>query len=435
VKILFLCHAHPSLQAGGTEIFALDLFRQLRARPGITGAFAAGTSAAQRPASPGTPFQAPSAASGANVADEMLLWTAGFDPFFISQTDLHGVVPPLSALLAEMQPDIVHIHHLMTLGVEILALIRRLVPRARIVMTLHDYYAICPHDGQMMTAAGALCHTASPDACRGCFPDRSLSDFRLRDLHMGAALRQVDRFIAPGDFLRERFLAGPFAAWGIGPERILTLRNGTADFAVAPHRVSPDGKRDRFGFFGHINRFKGATVVLDASARLSRAGVGHSLSLHGGTAFQTPAVIDAFNAALAAAPDARHAGPYARADLVRRMAGVDWVLVPSVWWENAPLVIAEAQRQRRPVICSDVGGMAEMVRDGVDGLHAAIGDGAAFAQAMRAGIEQPALWDQLVAGIERPTSMTESAEAHLALYTELLSAPQDLARVLRGLAA
>jgi glycosyltransferase involved in cell wall biosynthesis len=441
MKILFLCHAHPTLQAGGTEIFALDLFRDLLTRPGITGLFAAGTSATQRPPSPGTAVQVPEG-GGAN---EVLLWTAGFDPFFLSQTDLHGVIPALSALLEDLQPDIVHIHHLMTLGVEVVGLLRRMVPRARIVMTLHDYYAICAHDGQMVTVSGALCHAASPDSCRTCFPDRKLSDFRLRALHLGAALRQVDQFIAPSQFLHDRFTTGPFLEWGIPPERIVVLRNGIAALPVAAHRASHDGRRDRFGFFGHINRFKGATIALDASARLSGAGVAHSLSLHGGTAHQTQAVQEAFATALAAAPDARHAGPYNRADLVRRMAGVDWVVVPSVWWENAPLVIAEAHRQRRPVICADVGGMAEMVRDGIDGLHAPLGDAAGFAEIMRCAIENPSLWQRLVDCITPPPTVRDSADTHLALYQDLLNpplrpplasrGPVSVAEMLRGLCA
>jgi glycosyltransferase involved in cell wall biosynthesis len=323
----------------------------------------------------------------------------------------------------------------MTLGVEIVALLRRVAPRARIVMTLHDYYPICANDGQMVTTDGALCHTASPDRCRGCFADRALSDFRMRHLHLGSALRQVDHFISPSHFLRERFLGGPFPSWGISADRITTLRNGTGEVPVAPHRFSADGRRDHFGFFGHINRFKGATVALDASARLTRAGVSHTLTLHGSTAYQTPAVQEAFAAGLAAAPDARHAGPYSRADLVRRMSAVDWVVVPSIWWENAPLVIAEAHRQRRPVICGDVGGMAEMVRDGVDGLHAAIGDAGAFAQVMRRAIEQPEIWENLVAGITPPITISESAEAHLSLYSEMTTAPQALERVLRGFCA
>ena len=54
----------------------------------------------------------------------------------------------------------------------------------------------------------------------------------------------------------------------------------------------------------------------------------------------------------------------------------DWVVMPSVWWENAPLVIAEAHAHGRPVICSNIGGMAESVRHGVDGLHFPAGDAA-----------------------------------------------------------
>ena len=108
MRILFLCHAHPDLQAGGTEIFSHGLYRALRRRAGVEGAYLAGTSAGQRPASPGTPFQAIEGA-----ADEVLLWTGGFDSFFLSQTDLHGVTPSLAALLTELRPDIVHIHHLL----------------------------------------------------------------------------------------------------------------------------------------------------------------------------------------------------------------------------------------------------------------------------------------------------------------------------------
>ncbi len=120
----------------------------------------------------------------------------------------------------------------MTLGVEIVGLIRRCAPRARIVMTLHDYYAMCPNDGQMVTTSGALCHAARPDACRRCFPDRSLTDFRLRELHIGRAMERIDHFIAPSRFLRDRFLAS-----GLGFERISVVPNGLP--AVEPVSARP----------------------------------------------------------------------------------------------------------------------------------------------------------------------------------------------------
>ncbi len=51
------------------------------------------------------------------------------------------------------------------------------------------------------------------------------------------------------------------------------------------------------------------------------------------------------------------------------MAGIDWVVVPSIWWETGPIVVLEAFQYGRPVICSDIGGMSEKVTDGVNGLH------------------------------------------------------------------
>lgn len=409
MRILFLLHSHPDLQAGGTEIFARDLYRELRRDPAVDGLFLAGTAAHQRPASPGTPFQVVGA-----EPDELLVWSGGFDPFFMSQVDLHGVSQPLAALLADLRPDIVHIHHLLTIGVEMVGLVRRVLPQVPIVMTLHDYYAICAHDGQMVTPSGSLCYAASSDACRRCFPDRSQTDFRLRDLHIGGALAQVDRFIAPSRFLRDRYVA-----WGLPAARISVLPNGVPATSAAPLRQAE--RRDRFGFFGHINRFKGATVALDASARLSRAGIDHALSLHGSSDHQTTETTNRFSTALEAAPRARHSGAYRRADMPTLIADTDWVLFPSEWWENAPLVINEAFLHRRPVLCSAIGGAAELVTDGVNGLHFPAGDAAALAAAMRRAIEEPGLWQRLVDGIALPPGIDAVAAQHRALYDEALT--------------
>jgi glycosyltransferase involved in cell wall biosynthesis len=412
LRILFLCHSHPDLQAGGTEIFSLDLFRELRSRHAITGAYLAGTSAGQRSVAPGTAFQAVGTAS-----DELLLWTAGFDSFYLSQTDLHGVVPEFGSLLRNLRPDVVHVHHTLQLGMELLPMIRRVLPDTRIVMTLHDFYSICANDGQMQTTAGLPCSAASTDACHRCFPDRPATDFRLRELQVRGALRAVDRFISPSEFLRDRFIA-----WGIEPHRIEVIRNGLNARPRSAAGRAADDRRDRFGFFGHINKFKGATVALDASGRLSRSGVAHQITLHGSSAYQAPDTLDLFARSLAAAPDAAHRGAYARDEQPGLIADVDWVIVPSVWWENAPLVIQEAFAHGRPVICSDVGGMAESVRNEIDGLHFTRGDSRSLAQTMRRAIEQPELWQRLVDGIRPVRTIRDAADDHLALYNNMISA-------------
>lgn len=408
MRILFLCHGHPSLQAGGTEIAAHALFRALRAMPGVDGAFVAGASALHRPQSPGTAIQAIGQA-----ADEMLLWTAGFDRFALSQTDMHGMAPALVELLETLRPDVVHLHHLLLLGADVLPLIRRIRPQAKIVLTLHDYYAICAHEGTMLTTDGRLCAAAGADACARCLPDRSATDFRLREVALRQLLGLVDAFVSPSRFLADRYLA-----WGLPAARMHVIANGLPEEPQVAHRTTT-GRRNRFAFFGHVNRFKGSTLLLQAAARLAADGVDHRIDLHGGTAFQTPEFLAGFQRLLEAAPGAVHHGAYDRAALPRLMADADWVVVPSLWWENAPLVIQEAGRHRRPVIAADIGGMAEMVRHESDGLLFRAGDARALADAMTRAAGDKALWARLARARRAPPTAAESAARHLAFYQGL----------------
>ena len=420
-RVLVIAHNHPSLHPGGTEIFAHELFLGLKAA-GAEALFLACTNGVHRDRKPGTNLQ-----TLGRSADEVVLWAGHFDHFHQSQIDLHGIVPDLSNLLRAFKPDIVHVHHTLLLGVEMLFLIRRVCPKAKIVYTLHDYYPICANDGQMVTTGShALCRAASPDACHRCFPDRPADQFVLREKHIKAMFGMVDRFLAPSAFLRDRYVA-----WGIAPDRIAVMENGRPAVDPAPHRTIPVGEtRNAFAYFGNLNPFKGITVALDAVAKLAKSGHDLSLAVHGGAPFQT----DAFNAKVeegfkAAKGLAVQHGPYRREEMAGLMAGADWVVTPSVWWENAPLVIREAFQHRRPVICSGIGGMAEAVRDGVDGLHFRAGDAADLARVMTRAMTEPGLWERLVSNIPAVRTTDEAAAKHIILYDELSTggagAPRD----------
>jgi glycosyltransferase involved in cell wall biosynthesis len=102
---------------------------------------------------------------------------------------------------------------------------------------------------------------------------------------------------------------------------------------------------------------------------------------------------------------------------------VDWVVVPSVWWETGPLVVWEAFQYGRPVICSDIGGMSEKVADGVNGLHFRRGDAVDLAAAMQRAMETPGLWDTLRGGIpSRPGHPLDEHVANLTgIYSSLLA--------------
>ncbi len=411
LRVLFVTHNHPSLHPGGSEILAHDLFRDMKASGEVEAMFLACTNRVHREQKPGTTFQAIG-----RGGDEVLLWAGHFDHFHLSQIDLHGVVPELTAFLREFRPDVVHFHHALLIGVESLFLVRRVLPEARIVFTLHDYYAICANHGQMVTAGDrGLCRAASPDACGKCFPDIGPERFVLRRKHLQAMYGLVDHFVSPSEFLRDRYVE-----WGLDADRISVMANGRPAVAPAPHRASAD--RNVFGYFGNLSPFKGVMVAVDAMRQLTAAGAkGMRLRIHGGTPFQSDEFKERLAAGLeATAPEVSHHGGYTAQDIPALMAAVDWVVVPSVWWENAPLVIQEAFQHRRPVICSDIGGMAEMVDDGVSGLHFRAGDASSLAQVMRRAATEPCLWEQLVAGIPEVPGMTAVGERHRRLYRELM---------------
>lgn len=78
------------------------------------------------------------------------------------------------------------------------------------------------------------------------------------------------------------------------------------------------------------------------------------------------------------------------------------------------MVIQEAFTCGRPLLVSDIGGMREKVRDGVDGFHVPAGNVLAWADRFRRLAAQPeADWNRLVQGIKVPMNHQESAAMHL----------------------
>ena len=117
----------------------------------------------------------------------------------------------------------------------------------------------------------------------------------------------------------------------------------------------------------------------------------------------------------------RFFGSYRSADLPELMREVDWVVVPSTWWENSPVVIQEAFLHGRPIICSDIGGMAEKVRHRVDGLHFRASSAESLVDRLTEILHNPDLWERLRGRIRRPVCAAEAAEQHLTLYRQLLA--------------
>jgi glycosyltransferase involved in cell wall biosynthesis len=257
-----------------------------------------------------------------------------------------------------------------------------------------------------------LCYQSSPARCQKCFPEIGRSDFFLRKLYITRFFNLVDQFISPSHFLADRYIA-----WGIPPEKMTVLENLMPPAAAAPPAEPPELPL-RLGFFGQISSLKGIDVLYDTAALLAKDHLDAvSFEIYGDYRGQPPAFQTAFLERLAkAGPNIRFNGPYDRQRVDRLMQSVHAILVPSIWWENSPVVIQEALRNRRPVICSDIGGMAEKVRAGIDGLHFPAGNPVALATLVRKIVQNPAL----LPDIPVPSSVPV-IEDYLALYQQIVN--------------
>jgi glycosyltransferase involved in cell wall biosynthesis len=145
-----------------------------------------------------------------------------------------------------------------------------------------------------------------------------------------------------------------------------------------------------FGYFGQINPFKGIDILLQAASDLPediRKLI--EIRIHGENKhYQDTEFSQRVDALLADTKDVvRQMGSYRNEDVSDLMAACDWVIMPSIWWENSPVVIQEARIAGRPLICADIGGMAEKIDRSTDRLFPARSPGA-LAELMRRIVRQ-----------------------------------------------
>lgn len=372
MRILILSHGHPELSPGGGERAAYALFERLKQTPGIARTvFAA---------------QADQAAIGHDAAfgsfrgrpDEILVATPPVDGFTFQTFGYNDLERLVSELVRAIRPDIVHVHHFIGWGVEIFELFQR--AGVRVVFTLHEFAAICAQYGQMVKTDGRLCHASSPAECSLCFPRVSAGKFFVRRTILQSCLAHVDHFISPSHFLKERY-----QAWGLPPERISVIENligqssgdrsrtMVSKSALVPSRAA--GQRALvLGFFAQINPFKGLDILLEAASLLPddvRSRV--HIRVYGENRHYRDTEFDRRIQALFARVKDVVAlmGSYQAGDVIALMQSCDWIVVPSIWWENSPLVMQEARIAGRPLISSNIGGMAEKINPGVDRAFAA----------------------------------------------------------------
>ena len=409
-QVLIIAHNHPRFFPGGAEIFAYDLFKAIREHTEYEPFFLAAADPNTREVHTGTPFQVL-----VDASDEALFWGGSFDYFYQSQQILNFMYLDFKSFLRQLQPDVIHFHHTIRFGVEAIQVARQTLPDVKIVFTIHEFILICNRDGQMVRKDNnELCEYSSPNRCHRCFPEHSPQKFKMREEFLKTHLELVDQFISPSHFLAKRFVD-----WGLPESKMTVLENGRQVYKPAPHRQLESGeKRNHFGFFGQINPYKGVLLILQVVEYLVKNDfTDFHVDLFGNVLSGFPEFKEEFSGFLDKYKDiVTHHGRYEQHEIPELIKLVDWVIVPSVWWENSPLVIQEVFMHKRPIICSNIGGMAEKVENNVTGLHFRVRNQISLAKTMKESCSEVGLWEKLVNNIEPRLSIEASACQHIQLY-------------------
>jgi len=459
VRVLQVIHDYLPHHAAGSEIYTSHLCRALRAAGHDVAVFTCEENRAL-----------PQWSLTERRHDGVPVFEAIYNRIYhdlSEQWDDPKMGPLLDGVLARFQPDLVHVQGLQFVG-GVSALAALAARRVPVVMTLHEYWWLCPRAGLMFDVAGRACERATPTDCARCvdvYPidrrrwgdgrhggapapaapgERDGADaedkppsgthaalgtrrwfaraLEGRERELRAAREHVQRFIAPSRFLLERFVAAGFprermvhADYGFppAPPRAATSR---ADGAREPARRFADAPL-RVGYVGTLSDYKGVEVFARAVERAAgpretlRATVWGHLDWFPDVAARLRAIAERCRAL-------RLAGPFAPARRDAIFAELDLLVVPSLWWENSPLTIHEAWQRGVPVLASDRGGMAELVGRG-GGATFPPGDDAALAALLGRALREPGFLAQLAAGIppvrpiEEDVALLEALEQQL----------------------
>lgn len=284
-------------------------------------------------------------------------------------------------VLARWKPDLVHVQGLQFVG-GVSALKAAAARKIPTVMTLHEYWWLCPRAGLMYDLEGRACETATSTDCARCVDVYPIDRKRWSDdatgnahaelgtqrwfaraldgraVELAAARDLVGRFIAPSTFLLERF-----AGAGFPRDRMVH-----ADYGFPPAvSVAPATRDDdaplRVGYVGTLSDYKGVEIFARAVTEVGAAPERFAASIHGHTEW-FPEISARLEAIADDCPSLTLAGPFGVDEKDAVWSALDLLVVPSLWWENSPLTIHEAWQHGVPVLASDRGGMAELIAHG-----------------------------------------------------------------------
>ena len=312
--------------------------------------------------------------SGGPVRDHVTRWAG------------RGYARELAERIHSDRPDVVHAHNLW-MRLSPLPLRAARGAGLPVAMTVHDYHLVCPRKW-MITPDGAPCATGFGPRCLGldCFAGRRGWAWRPYNamrwlkvaVHRGMLRSWVDLFIAPSEHL---------AGWlrrSLRAARVVRLANFASEPAGARE---PSRNHDRLLFAGRLGPEKGVDILLRSLAMVAESWPQVSLEI-AGDGPERSRLVD-LAARLGLAGRVVWTGRLAPDELEGRYREAGVFVLPTLWMENCPVAVLEAMSHGLPVVATRIGGLPELVEDGVTGSLVERADVRGLAAALLALLAKP----------------------------------------------
>lgn len=305
-----------------------------------------------------------------------------------------------------------------------------------IVITLVDFWYLCPRINMLRSDRMVSKLPLKPEICAQClgeekrryrwlgilFPQKMKTYWSHQREHQNRILKRQNQMkeslnwasaiISPSEFVRATYIKAGMT------NRISFIRHGRNFPHLTPENIQKKPSDIlRIGFIGQIAWHKGVHIILESLRYLPSSAL--SLKIYGDDkAF--PEYTGRIKK-LALSKSAKMAGKYQSSEVLTTiLQELDVIVVPSLWYENCPYVILEAFAHRTPVIASNLGGMAELVQHGKNGLLFKPGDSIDLARQIKRLLDEPELLASLVAGIEPIKNLAQEMDELEVIYNQLV---------------
>lgn len=339
-------------------------------------------------------------------------------------------------VVEQFKPDIIHFQHLINLSLKLPSLAKK--RGIQTCVTLHDFWFLCPRT-ILLTSDLKICSNHSPRHCLDCLQGE-IEYYPIRDKVIGLwhtgkrkikkvlncakkatvlfslalwrpywvkrVFKDVQLFIAPSQFLLEKYVQS-----GLDREKIVLIRHGfnKDDFYGIQRTASP---KVRFAFIGTIRAHKGIYLLIDAFNKITGAA---DLKIYGRV---TSSMVDDLKKRIVNS-NIHIMGELKKENKREAFSEIDVLIVPSLCYENSPLTISEAFLAKAPVITTDIGGMAELVKDGEYGFTFPVGDAEKLAERIQLFIKNPELKNKLSSNLPEVKDIRTHTEEILNIYYKL----------------